>query len=68
MKLMLSWIQMMRGQIFSELGMVWAALLFKLMVMRTYILKARIVGFKIPQKKLNFPQIFRNFFAENAQN
>ena len=28
-----------------------------------YILKARIVGFKIPQKKLNFPQIFRNFFC-----
>ena len=29
----------------------------------TYILKARIVGFKIPQKKLNFPQIFPNFFC-----
>ena len=28
-----------------------------------YILKARIVGFKIPQKYLNFPQIFRNFFC-----
>ena len=27
---------------------------------RAYILKARIAGFKIPQKKLNFPQICPN--------
>ena len=36
--------------------------------MEAYILKDRIVGFKIPQENLNFPQIFHNFFAENAQN